>query len=57
MKNLENYGVQEMGSKESKNINGGIFGIDDLIIGVTLLVVGAIITDWDGFKAGISGGI
>ena len=25
MKKLENYGVQEMGSKEMKNVDGGVF--------------------------------
>jgi hypothetical protein len=26
MKNLQNYGVQELGHKETKNTNGGGFG-------------------------------
>ncbi len=57
MKNLENYGVQEMNAMEIRNTDGGVLGWDDFIVGTALLVVGAIITDWDDFKAGISGGI
>lgn len=57
MKNLKSYGVQEMDSREVKNIDGGIFGLDDLTIDITLLVVVAITTGWGYFKAGISRGI
>ena len=55
IKNLENYGVLEMNAKEIRATEGGFFGLDDLLIGVTLLVVGGIIDDWDNFKTGISG--
>ncbi len=36
MKNLENYGVQELDAMEARSVDGGIFGIDDLIIGALL---------------------
>jgi len=44
-----------MNAKEIRATEGGFFGLDDLLIGVTLLVVGGIIDDWDNFKTGISG--
>jgi len=31
MKNLENYGVQEMNAKELREVDGGVFGVDDII--------------------------
>jgi len=56
MKNLQNYDVHELSIIEQKKIDGGLFGLDDLIIGAALLVVGDIINNWDDFKTGISGG-
>ncbi len=32
MKNLENYGVQEMNTKEMVSIDGGFFGLDDSVL-------------------------
>lgn len=53
--NLENLNLVELNAQESSNIDGGIFGIDDLALGLLLCVVGGVIADWDGFKKGISG--
>jgi len=36
MKNLEIYGVQEINSKEIKNINGGNIGIALAVVGIYL---------------------
>ena len=44
MRKLENYGVLALRTKETREIDGGIFGIDDLaLIGIGALV-GAIFT-------------
>jgi len=40
-----------------KETEGGLFGLDDLLIGITLAVVAGVIADWDNFKIGISGNI
>jgi hypothetical protein len=48
MKNLENYGVQELGAKEKVEIGGGLLGIDDAAwaaIGIGVLL--GIITTQD----------
>jgi len=45
----------EISKEEQREINGGFFGVDDLIIGLTLGVAMEIISDWDNFKAGLSG--
>jgi len=48
MKNLENYGVLEMNTKEIKETDGGIFGIDDaIILGAIALTLAVLNTDWD----------
>ncbi len=54
MKNLENYGVQEMNASEIKEIDGGVFGWDDILIGIAIAAGAAIINDWDDFKDGFS---
>ena len=54
MKNLENYGVQEMSAKEVNETTGGDFGLTllgCLIVAVAVEVMG----DWENFKAGLSG--
>ena len=50
MKNLENYGVQEMSAKEIKKTDGGWFWPI-----VAAAVVYEIVSDWDNFKAGLTG--
>ena len=52
MKNLENNGVQELNTREKISIDGGLFGIDDLLIGLAIGAGLAIINDWDDFKKG-----
>jgi len=54
MKNLENYGVLEMDSAKIREIEGGVFGFDDILIGLAIAAGAAIINDWDGFKDGFS---
>lgn len=58
MKNLQNFGVQELNTQEIKETEGGIFGIDDLAalaIGLTLVAATEIIGDWEHFKDGLAG--
>lgn len=55
MENLEKLGVLELKKKEIKLTNGGILGIDDIIVGVVVGATLAIISDWENFKAGLSG--
>lgn len=38
MRNLENYDTLELNAKEIKEINGGIFGWDDMLAGLQLLL-------------------
>jgi lactobin A/cerein 7B family class IIb bacteriocin len=52
MKNLENYGVQELDAREMKEISGGWFRI---IVGVVIAAVNEIVGDWENFKAGLNG--
>jgi hypothetical protein len=56
MKNLENFGVQEMKISEIKKVNGGLFGLDDLALAVAAGIILAVIEDWPNFKAGLTGG-
>ena len=56
---LENYGVQEMSYQEQNETDGGVFGWDDLLIGLAVGIGVAsytqIVNDWDNFKAGLNG--
>ncbi len=56
MKNLElnALGVQEMNIKEKRMIEGGVFGIDDILVGLAIAAGAAIINDWDDFKDGFA---
>lgn len=54
MKNLNALGVQEMDALEMKRTDGGFFGIDDILIGLTIAAGAAIINDWDDFKDGFA---
>lgn len=58
MKNLQNFGVQELNAKETREIEGGIFGLDDLAalgIGLTIAAAVEIMGDWEHFKDGLFG--
>ena len=52
MKNLENYGVQELNAQEIKETDGGVLGIDDIIAGIIIGAAIAIINDCDNFTDG-----
>lgn len=54
MKNLENYGVQEMSAKEVNETTGGDFGLT--LLGCLIVAVAVeVMDDWGNFKAGLSG--
>lgn len=42
---LEQLGVQEMDSKEMKTIDGGVIGVDDVVVGL-VFVVGFLLGFW-----------
>lgn len=54
MKNLEILEVHEINLKEKKEIEGGVLGIDDILVGLAIAAGAAIINDWDGFKEGFA---
>jgi hypothetical protein len=47
--------VQELNIEETRKINGGFFGLDDLVIGIVVGAAIAVMNDWENFKAGLSG--
>ena len=53
--NLENLGLVELNAQEVQEIDGGLFGYIDILVGVGLVIIGGVIADWDDFKKGITG--
>ncbi|MCI4642515.1 MAG: hypothetical protein MRY51_06630 [Flavobacteriaceae bacterium] len=51
MRNLENFGVQEMSIVEQKNVDGGWF----FLPAVGVAIVNEVVSDWKNFKAGLFG--
>ncbi len=54
MRNLENFGVQEMSIVEQKNVDGGVYW---WVTAIVVAVVNVIVNDWDHFKDGLSAGL
>ncbi|NQU80088.1 MAG: hypothetical protein HQ543_01055 [Bacteroidetes bacterium] len=53
---LEKFGVQEMNTIKMKETNGGCIGILAAIaIGLAIAAGTEIFSDWDNFKAGLTG--
>ena len=44
--------MKELEKWELIDVEGGVFGIDDFLVGISIAAVVAIITDWDDFKKG-----
>ncbi|GAA3657505.1 class IIb bacteriocin, lactobin A/cerein 7B family [Flavivirga jejuensis] len=44
MKNLENFGIQEMNTKEMKEVNGGFWGLFALAVVIAIAVFGKNVT-------------
>ncbi len=55
MENVQELGLIEMSQNEKKEIDGGVFGIDDLILTVAAGAILAVINDWDNFEKGFTG--
>ncbi len=59
MKNLENLGVLELSAQESKEVEGGLFGIDDaaLALAIGIAMAGAYVIDnFDRLVEGVADG-
>ena len=53
MKNLENYGVLQLNTKEMEEIEGGDFGVVSTVVaGIIIGAAVEIMGDWDHFKKG-----
>ena len=52
---IEKFNVKELSLTEQTDVNGGFFGLDDLIIGLIIVAATAVVSDWDNFKRGLAG--
>lgn len=56
MKKVEfDLGLSPLTSSEIGEIEGGVFGLDDLLIGIAVGAAIQIMSDWDNFKNGLAG--
>ena len=54
MKNLENFGVQELNTEEIKNTNGGLMELlKGLLLGLVLEIAANPSSHWEAFKEGV----
>ncbi|WP_298140233.1 hypothetical protein [Flavobacterium sp.] len=53
--NLENLNLVELNAQEVKETEGGLFGLDDLVVGVLVGAAVQIMGDWENFEAGLNG--
>ncbi|MGS2739896.1 hypothetical protein [Sinomicrobium sp. M5D2P17] len=56
MKNLKDYGVQDLNAKELRETNGGLVGLDGIINLVTG-IIGTVVSLVTGLLGGLLGGI
>ena len=47
MRNLENYGVLELNTQEIREIDWGVLGFDDILVGLVIGAGASTINDWD----------
>ena len=47
--------MKELEKSELMEVDGGVFGWDDLVIGIIVGTVLAVINDWDNFERGFKG--
>ena len=47
--------MKELSEMELREVAGGMFGLDDFLIGCAIGAVLAIINDWDNFERGLTG--
>ena len=52
---LEKFGVQEMNTIKMKETNGGFGILAAIAIGIAIAAGAEIFSDWDNFKAGLTG--
>lgn len=52
---IQTSNLRDLTPEEQQEINGGVFGLDDLLIGVAVGAAVQIMSDWDNFKRGLSG--
>lgn len=55
MKNVKDYGVQEMNQDEMKLITGGLGFLAFVVAGIIISAAVEIISDWDNFIGGLTG--
>lgn len=55
MEDLFKLSLVEIEQDNAKEINGGVLGLDDFIIGVAVGATLAIINDWDNLERGFTG--
>lgn len=44
--------MKELEKRELMEVDGGVFGFDDFLVGIAVGTFMVIINDWDGFKRG-----
>lgn len=47
--------LQKIDKTDLMQVEGGLFGIDDFLVGVAVAAAVAIINDWDNFERGLTG--
>ena len=47
--------MKELEKSELMEVDGGVFGFDDFLVGIAIGTVLAIINDWDNFERGFKG--
>ena len=47
--------MQILQDHEAQETHGGIGVLESILVGVTITAVGAVINNWDSFKAGLMG--
>jgi hypothetical protein len=53
--NLEKLNLVELNAQEAVVTEGGLFGWDDLVIGVLVGAAVQVMSDWENFEAGLNG--
>jgi hypothetical protein len=46
--------MKELEKSELLEIDGGVFGIDDFLVGIAIGAVLLVLQDWDDFKKGLA---
>jgi hypothetical protein len=46
--------MKELEKSELMEVDGGVFGLDDFLVGIAVGTVLLVLQDWDGFKKGLA---